>query len=92
VSHNRRDPKIFDVFEVDVRTGEATLVAENPGNVVGWQTDHAGRVRMAVTSDGVNTSLLYREGATGDFKTIVTTDFRTTVTPAFFAWVRILFP
>jgi len=84
VSHNRRDPKVFDVFSIDVKTGEATLVAENPGNVVGWQTDHAGRVRMAVTSDGVNTSLLYREGGTGDFKTIVTTDFRTRVTPAFF--------
>jgi dipeptidyl aminopeptidase/acylaminoacyl peptidase len=84
VQHNRRDPKVFDVFRVDVRTGETQLVAENPGNVVGWQTDHLGRVRIAGTSDGVNTSLLYRDGATGAFRPIITTDYKTQVTPQFF--------
>jgi len=40
VQHNRRDPKVFDVFKIDVHTGDAQLVAENPGNVVAWGTDH----------------------------------------------------
>jgi len=84
ISHNKRDPKVFDVFRVDLKTGAATLVAQNPGNIVGWQTDHAGRVRMAVTSDGTNSSVLYRDGATGAFKTIITTDYKTEVTPQFF--------
>jgi len=84
VSHNKRDPKVFDVFQVDLTTYESKLVAQNPGNIVGWQTDHAGRVRMAVTSDGTDTSVLYRDGATGDFKTIITTDYKTQVEPQFF--------
>jgi dipeptidyl aminopeptidase/acylaminoacyl peptidase len=84
VRHNRRDPKVFDVFKVDIRTGEAQLVAENPGNVVGWQTDHQGRVRIAVTSDGVNTSLLYRDGESGPLRALFTTDYRTEVKPQFF--------
>ncbi len=84
ISHNKRDPKVFDVFKVDLKTGEAQLVAENPGNIVGWGTDHAGRVRIAQTSDGVNSSVLYRDGETGPFKTIITTDYKTEVNPQFF--------
>ncbi len=84
ISHNKRDPKVFDIFRVSLKTGRATLVARNPGNVVSWTTDHAGRVRVATTSDGTDTSLLYRTGATGAFKTIVTTDFKTEVNPLFF--------
>ncbi len=44
-----------------MHTGASVLVAQNPGNVAGWQTDHAGKVRAAVTSDGLNTTLLYRD-------------------------------
>ena len=84
ISHNKRDPKVFDVFKVDLKTGEAQLVAENPGNIVGWGTDQAGSVRIALTSDGVNSSVLYRDGATGPFKTIITTDYKTQVNPQFF--------
>ena len=59
VTHNQRDPQVFDVYRVNVRSGAAELVARNPGNIVGWQTDHAGRA--AVASDGLNTTLLYRD-------------------------------
>ena len=61
ISHNQRDPQVFDVYRVNVHTGAGVLVAQNPGNIVGWQTDHAGKVRAAVTSDGLNTTLLYRD-------------------------------
>jgi len=84
VSHNKRDPKVFDIFKVDLRTHKAVLVAQNPGNVVGWSIDHAGRVRMGTTSDGVNTSVLYRDGSTGAFKPIITTDYKTSVDVQFF--------
>jgi dipeptidyl aminopeptidase/acylaminoacyl peptidase len=84
VAHNRRDRRAMDVYRIDVRTGAETLVAANPGNVVGWQTDHRGVVRLGVASDGVNNTLLYR-GAEGEpFRPILTTDFRTSVNPAFF--------
>lgn len=86
ISHNRRDPKVFDVFRVDARTGKEALVAQNPGNITGWMTDHAGRLRVATTTDGVNTSLLYRETETDAFKPVLTTNFKETVSPLFFTF------
>src|SRR5690606_11411869 len=56
ISHNGRNPEVFDVYQVDIRNGELVLVAENPGNIIGWQTDHAGRVRIGIASDGLNTA------------------------------------
>ena len=86
ISHNQRDPKVFDLFRVDVHSGESTLIAENPGDVVGWQTDHQGNVRIAASSEGLNSLLKYRSGATGEFKTIVTTDYKSEVQPLFFTF------
>ncbi|OZI35790.1 S9 family peptidase [Bordetella genomosp. 1] len=86
ISHNHRDPQVFDVYRVNVRTGAAVLVAQNPGNIVGWQTDHAGKVRAAVTSDGLNTTLLYRDDEAAPFRPLVTTDYRSSVSPVFFTF------
>jgi dipeptidyl aminopeptidase/acylaminoacyl peptidase len=86
ISNNRRDPKVFDVFRTNAKTGEEKLVAQNPGNITGWQTDHDGRLRMASTTDGVNTSLLYRENEADAFKTILTTNFKEQVEPLFFTF------
>src|SRR3546814_20408042 len=63
---------------------QLTLVAENLGNIVGWQTDHEGRVRAGIASDGLHTTLPYRDTETDEFKPIITTDFRTSVVPQFF--------
>lgn len=84
ISHNGRNPEVFDVYRADIRNGELTLVAENPGNIVGWQTDHAGHVRVGITSDGLNTALLYRDDEHSEFRPLIQTDFRTTVAPQFF--------
>ena len=84
VSHNRRDPKVFDVVRLNVRSGAEQVVATNPGNVVGWTTDHAGHVRLGFASDGVDSAVLVRDGADGEFRSIIRTDFRTSVTPQFF--------
>ncbi|AHC46603.1 S9 family peptidase [Achromobacter xylosoxidans] len=86
ISHNQRDPQVFDVYRVNVHTGAGVLVAQNPGNIVGWQTDHAGKVRAAVTSDGLNTTLLYRDDEASEFRPLFTTDYRTSVSPAFFTF------
>ncbi len=86
VQHNQRNPQVFDVYRIDVSTGEATRVAENPGNITGWITDHKGAVRAATTTDGVNSSLLYRPTEKDAFKTVLTTDFRTSVGPMFFTF------
>ena len=83
---NKRDPRIHDAFRVNVTDGTMKLIAENPGNISGWMTDHDGNLRVAITSDGVNTSLLYRDSESELFKTILTTDFKVRVDPLFFTF------
>ncbi|MEO8187345.1 MAG: alpha/beta fold hydrolase [Burkholderiaceae bacterium] len=85
-SHNRRDAKVFDVFRINVNTGEEKLIAQNPGNITGWRTDHDGKLRVATTTDGVNTSLLYRDKEDENFKPILTTNFKEGLTPLFFTF------
>ena len=86
LSHNRRDESVFDVFRIDIATGAETMLAQNPGNVTTWHTDHDGKLRAAGTSDGVNTSLLYREREDQDFTPILTTSFKEAVQPLFFTF------
>ncbi len=68
VSHNRLNPEVFDVYRVDLRTGKETLVARNPGDIVGWGTDHAGRVRLAYRTEGLNSIVLYRPDERSAFR------------------------
>ncbi|HSI49642.1 MAG TPA: S9 family peptidase [Ideonella sp.] len=84
LQHNKRDKQVMDVYRVNVKTGAETLVARNPGNIVAWLPDHAGKLRVAVASDGVNNQLLYRATEADEFKTLIATDFRTEVSPQFF--------
>jgi dipeptidyl aminopeptidase/acylaminoacyl peptidase len=84
IAMNRRDPAAFDVYRVDLDTKELTLIAENPGNVTGWVTDHAGCIRLALVTDGVNSSILHRPDETTPFTTVVTTGFKEGIEPLFF--------
>ena len=84
LQHNHRDKKVMDVYRVNVKTGAETLVASNPGNIIAWVSDHAGKVRLAVASDGVNNQVLYRATEADAWKPIIATDFRTEVSPSFF--------
>jgi dipeptidyl aminopeptidase/acylaminoacyl peptidase len=86
ISHNRRDKKVFDLYRVNVTTGESTLVATNPGNITSWLTDHRGRVRAAVATDGVNNTLLFRADEKAPFKPVVTTNFREDLSPRLFTF------
>lgn len=84
ISHNQRNPQVFDIYKVNVHTGAASVVAENPGNIDSWKTDHNGKVRAAVSTDGLHTSLLYRDKESDPFRLLFTTDYRTKVEPLFF--------
>jgi len=83
---NRRDPQVFDVFRLDVHTGEMQRIAENPGNIQTWHTDHLGRLRLAVTTDGVNTSLLYRDEESDPWRTVATYNFKEYASPRLFTF------
>lgn len=84
IGQNERQREIFDVYRLNVASGEREMVLQNPGNLRAYITDHAGKLRVAVATDGVNTSLLYRPDENSEFNTILETDFRTTVSPEFF--------
>jgi len=86
IEMNKRDARVFDVFRLNTRNGEMELVAENPGSVSGWVTDHDGKVRAAVQTDGVNTELLYRATEKEPFKKVLVTDFRESADPMFFTY------
>jgi len=81
---NKRNEELFDVYRLKTDTGEINLMEENPGNITGWITDHNGNIKLAVTTDGVNTSLLYRNDHALPFETILTTNFKEAVSPLFF--------
>ena len=86
ISMNKRDARVFDVFRLNTRTGAMELVAENPGSVTSWVTDHEGKVRAATQTDGVNSELLYRATEDEPFRKILSTNFRESVDPAFFTF------
>jgi dipeptidyl aminopeptidase/acylaminoacyl peptidase len=83
---NRRNKEIFDVYRLNIETGDLQMVAENPGNISDWVTDHDGKIRAATTTDGVNTSLLYRKSESDPWKTVLTTNFKEAFTPEFFTF------
>lgn len=84
---NKRNPTVFDPYRLNIVTGETTMLAENPGNIQGWMTDHDGKLRLATAIvDGVNTQLLYRSDESQEFRPILTTSFKESVSPAFFTF------
>jgi len=86
IGMNKRNKEIFDAYRLNTVSGELKMVAENPGNIVSWMTDHDGKIRIATTSDGVNTSVLYRENEQDTFRVIMTTGFKDSFAPLFFTF------
>lgn len=86
IQMNKNNPEYFDVYRLTLSTGNLEEVAKNPGNITGWVTDHEGKIRAAVTTDGINTSLLYRQNEKDEFKTILTTNFKESCSPLFFTF------
>jgi dipeptidyl aminopeptidase/acylaminoacyl peptidase len=84
VGLNKRNPQVHDVYRINVNTGEMQMIAENPGNYTGWATDWDGKLRIATTTDGVNTTLMFRNTEAEKFAPLVTTTFRETISPLLF--------
>jgi dipeptidyl aminopeptidase/acylaminoacyl peptidase len=86
VETNQRNKEVFDAYLLNVVTGKLELVAQNPGNISSWITDWDGRIRAATTTDGVNTSLLYRATEKDAWKTVLTTNFKESFDPDCFSF------
>lgn len=85
VSSNKRDSTVFDVYRLNVRNGEMKMAAKNPGNIIDWRTDAEGKLRLAVSSDGVNSTVLYRSSESQPFKPVLTSNFKDTFKPIAFS-------
>ena len=80
IGMNKRNPEVFDPYRLNLETGELTQLADNPGNIQGWMTDHEGRLRVATAIvDGVNTQVLYRDTEDEPFTPVLTTNFKDVV-------------
>src|SRR5439155_2039756 len=86
IGMNQRDPSAFDCYRLNIVTGELQLVAENPGNVTRWFNDHTGAVRIAIATDGVNTTLMARDDDSGPFREVLTTHFKESLDPLFYTF------
>ena len=83
---NKRNPNVFDPYRLNIVTGEMVLLAENPGNYVGWMTDHEGKLRIAIASDGVNQTYMYRATEDEEFTPVMSLNFKETLNPLFFTF------
>lgn len=81
ITHNGRQRELFDVYALDLASGNLECIAENPGGVTGWLADDEGTIRIAIRTDGANTTLLYRDRESEPFRELITTNFRTTLVP-----------
>jgi len=75
VALNKENEAAHDVYRLTVATGELSLVAKNPGNVLGWVVDADLHVRAAGAAkpDG-GVDLLVRDDENSDWRTLVSWD------------------
>ncbi len=85
VLSNKRDSTVSDVYRLNVRDGEMEMAAQNPGNITKWITDTRGKLRMAMSNEGVNETIWYRENENQKLRPLLTNNFKTTIVPVAFS-------
>ena len=74
VQLNNRKPELLDVYEIDIASGELTLLALNPGHVASWISSHNGELfTSALTPEG-DVELSQWDRKTGTLRSIVVFD------------------
>jgi len=75
IGMNKENPQVHDVYHLDLQSGELSLVAKNPGNIMDWVADAHFKVRGAVTAlpDG-GTELLIRQDESTQWRTLLSWD------------------
>jgi dipeptidyl aminopeptidase/acylaminoacyl peptidase len=51
VGLNDRDPQLHDLYRVNIQTGERELLFKNEQNILGWDFDLDGKLRLATRMD-----------------------------------------
>jgi len=73
IAMNKENPRVHDVYHLDLISGKLELVAKNPGNIIGWVTDANFKVRgaLAFTPDG-GLDLMLRENEEASWDKFIT--------------------
>ncbi len=88
IAMNQRDAANFDIYRLNIKTGELVPYLVNPGNITEWYPDPDGSIRLVKTSDGVDEAILYRPNDATPFKKIIVNNFKTRVAPIAFTGVK----
>jgi dipeptidyl aminopeptidase/acylaminoacyl peptidase len=60
ITTNERMSECFDVYRIDLNTGEKLMIEENPGYVTRWLANGNGEIKLALGSDGINETIYYK--------------------------------
>ncbi|MFD0751159.1 alpha/beta hydrolase family protein [Mucilaginibacter calamicampi] len=85
---NTADSAQSDVYNLNLKTGEAKLYLTNPGNITEWFVEADGSIRLAKATEGADESIFYRSGEGAPFKLIIKNNFRNSVRPIIFSGVK----
>lgn len=83
---NDRDPSLHDLYELNLATGQLTLLYENKEGILGWGIDALGRIRFAVKMGPEGETELYevtRKGKGLSFKKVYQTAWDESATIAY---------
>lgn len=80
VGLNKRDPRLFDMYRIDLQTGSVALDTENPGDVLGWTTDNQFQIRAAcaLRETDIATVIRVRDGNQAPWRDVVVSPFEDT--------------
>jgi len=69
---NKENPQVFDIYHLDLTSGELEMTARNPGNIVGWVADPNLKVRCAMASNPEGgLDLMYRANEKASWKKVI---------------------
>ncbi|MFB2119640.1 prolyl oligopeptidase family serine peptidase [Parapedobacter sp. 2B3] len=85
ISLNERDSSVFDVYRLRTDACQRELVARNPGNIIRWYADLDGELRLALASDSVKETMLYRDSEKDPFRPVMSNSFRNSIMPLGFS-------
>src|SRR5690606_28164616 len=85
ISLNERDSSVFDVYRLRTDACHKELVARNPGNIIKWYADLNGELRLALASDSLKETMLYRDSEKEPFRAVVSNSFRNSIMPLGFS-------
>jgi len=83
---NQRQREVFDAYRLDILSGKLEMIARNPGSIIGWGTDHSGKLRLAMTTEGLRHRILFRRSEKETFYPIISFDFRDDFDSLFFTF------